>query len=160
MQKFYAENREFFDKVTVRCSHIVYRVGQEASPPERAHAAQKMAELRAQIVAGKLTFAEAANKFSHCPSATKGGDLGYITRKWMVEEPFAKAAFALKPNEISGVVTTDFGVHIIVAIDRKPGEPSDFARVKEDVRDSAGEELRQKVLTDLKKASKIEVNLP
>lgn len=160
LKKFYAENKEFFDRVTVRCSHIVYRVTGGASPAERANAAAKMRELRGQIVGGKLTFAEAAQKFSHCPSATKGGDLGYIARKWMVEEPFAKAAFALKPGEVSDVVVTDLGVHLILAVDRKPGDASDFAKIRDDVRECAAEELRQTVISELRKTAKIEVNLP
>ena len=160
LKAYYEANKDFFDKVTVKCSHIVFRIGIEAPPAERAEALKRMQDLRQQIVAGKIAFAEAAQKFSQCPSASKGGSLGYIYRKWMVEEPFAKAAFALKVNEISDVVVTDYGVHLIQVHDRKPPEPSDFAKIKDDVRDCCGEEMRQKLLIDLRKNAKIEMNLP
>jgi len=160
LNKYYAENKDFFDRVTVKCKHIVFRMPLEAPSAERAEATKKLRELREQIVAGKLTFAEAAQKYSHCPSAPKGGELGYIYRKWMVEEPFAKAAFALKVNEMSDIVTTDFGLHLILVTDRKPPEPSEFSKVKEDVRECCAEEMRQKLLIDLRKSAKIEINLP
>jgi peptidyl-prolyl cis-trans isomerase C len=160
VQQYYAQNRDFFDKVTVRCSHIVLRVPAAAPPPERSEAERRLNELRAKITGGQMNFAEAAQQYSHCPTAPKGGDLGFIFRKWMVEEPFAKAAFALKVNEVSGIVATDFGLHLILVTERKPGEPSDFANVKDDVRDCCTEEMRLNLLTELRKAAKIEINLP
>jgi peptidyl-prolyl cis-trans isomerase C len=160
LQKYYADNRDFFDKTTVRCSHIVYRVSEHATPTEREDAANKLRELRDQIVAKKYTFAEAAQRFSHCPSASKGGELGWIFRKWVVEEPFAKAAFSMKVGELSDVVVTDLGVHLIQVTDRKPGQPSDFAKIKEDIRDCCAEEMRGKLIGDLRAAAKIEINLP
>ncbi|MBX7104973.1 MAG: peptidylprolyl isomerase [Gemmataceae bacterium] len=160
LKKYYAESKDFFDKTTVQCSHIVYRVPSDAPPVEKANAEKKMREMREQLVAGKITFAEAAQKYSHCPSATKGGNLGSIFRKMMVEEPFAAAAFKLKPGELSDIVWTDFGVHLILVTDRKPGEGSDFAKVREDVRDCCAEEMRMNLLAELKKAAKVEINLP
>jgi peptidyl-prolyl cis-trans isomerase C len=159
LQAYYQENKDFFDKVTVKCSHIVLRLAPDAPAAERAEAAAKLKELRQQIITGKTTFADAAQKFSQCPSAARGGNIGYVYRKWMVEEPFAKAAFAAKVNDITDVVSTDAGVHIIFVSDRKPAEPSDFNKIKDDVRDCCGEEMRQKLIGDLRKAAKIEVNL-
>ena len=156
---YYNENKDFFDKVTVKCNHIVVRLAPDATAADRAEATAKLKELRQQIVSGKITFADAAQKFSQCPSAQRGGNIGYVYRKWMVEEPFAKAAFAMKVNDISDVVTTDAGVHLIQVTDRKPPEPSDFAKIKDDVRDCCGEEMRQNLIGDLRKSAKIEVNL-
>ncbi|MFL5331017.1 MAG: peptidylprolyl isomerase [Gemmataceae bacterium] len=160
MKGYYKDNKDYFDRVTIKCSHIVLRVPANAPPTERAEAVKKLQELRLQIESGQLKFEDAAQKYSQCPSAPKGGNLGYIYRKWMVEEPFAKAAFALKVNEISDVVTTDFGVHLILCTDRKPPEPSEYAKVKDDVRECCGEEMRLKLLSDLRKSAKIEINLP
>jgi peptidyl-prolyl cis-trans isomerase C len=160
LKKYYAENKEFFDKVTVRASHIVLRVAADAPPAERQEAKQKLAALRQEIAAKKVTFADAAQKHSQCPSAPKGGDLGYFARKWMVEEPFAKATFALKVGDLSDVVATDYGFHLILVTDRKPGVASDFEQVKEDVRDCLLEEMRQDVLANLRRTAKVEVRLP
>ncbi|HEX4589195.1 MAG TPA: peptidylprolyl isomerase, partial [Gemmataceae bacterium] len=160
LQKYFADNRDFFDKTTVRVSHIVLRVAPDAPAAEREAALKKLAELRQEIVAKKITFAEAATKHSQCPSAPRGGDLDFITRKWMVEEPFGKAAFALKIGELSEIVTTDYGLHLMLVTDRKPGTPATFAAVADEVRECALEELRQTTLHDLRRAAKVEFKLP
>jgi peptidyl-prolyl cis-trans isomerase C len=160
LRKYYADNKDFFDKTTVRASHIVIRLPTGSPASERAAARQKLTALRAEIVAGSVSFADAAMRHSECPSAPKGGDLGFFARKWMVEEPFAKAAFALKVNEISDVVTTDFGLHLIQVTDRKPGEGSQFERVQEEVRDCFLDEMRQTLIADLRAKAKIEIRLP
>jgi peptidyl-prolyl cis-trans isomerase C len=160
VEKYYRDCRDFFDGVTVKASHIVLRVPPTASDGEKAAARAKLTELRAQILANKIDFAEAAKQHSQCPSASGGGDVGYFPRKWVVEEAFAKAAFALPVGGISEIVETDYGLHLIKVTDRKAGQPADFAKIKEDVRDFCTEELRVQLLTQMRKAAKIEVNLP
>lgn len=160
-ERYYKENKDFFDGVTVHASHIVLRVGPTATDAEKAAARKKLQELRAQIVAGKLDFAEAAKQHSQCPTGPNGGDLGFFPRKFVVDEAFAKAAFALKPGEVSDVVQTDYGLHLIKVTERKAGAaPSDFAKVKEIAREVAMEEYRQAVLAHQRKTAKIEINLP
>lgn len=160
LQQYYRDNKDYFDRVTVKCNHILFRFDEKTPQAERDQTIKKLRDLRAQIVSGKITFAEAAQKFSQCPSGQRGGNLGYIYRKWAVEEPFAKAAFALKVNEISDVVITDYGCHIIQVTDRKPPEPSDYNKIKDDVRDCCGEEMRLNLLDNLHKTAKIEMNIP
>jgi len=160
LQRYYNEYRDFFDRVTVRASHIVLRVPPAASEGERGAARAKLTALRAQIVGGKTEFAAAAKAYSQCPSASDGGDVGTFPRKFVVDENFARAAFALKPGEVSGVVQTDFGLHLIKVTERKPGQPSDFNKIKEDVREVYLEDLRQNILAGLRKEAKIEVHLP
>ena len=123
-------------------------------------AKQKLTTLREEIAAKKISFADAAAKYSQCPDAPKGGDLGFFARKWMVEEPFAKAAFALKVGEMSQVVTTDYGCHLILVTDRNAGVTADYEQVKEDVRDCLLEEIRQNTLLELRRIAKVEVKLP
>lgn len=160
LEKYYVENKDFFDKVTVKCSHVLYRMSPEAPAAEKSDMIKRMRDLRQQIIDGQMSFVDAAKTFSQCPSGPKGGNLGYIHRKWMVDEAFAKAAFSLKVNEISDVVVTDFGLHLILVTDRKPPEASEFAKIKDEVRDSCGEEMRQKLLETLRKAAKIEIHAP
>ena len=71
-----------------------------------------MTELRQQIVDGKADFATLASKESDCSSAQKGGDLGRFGRGQM-QRPFEEATYALKVGELSGIVDTDSGVHVI-----------------------------------------------
>eukprot|EP00700_Malawimonas_jakobiformis_P000839 EC719628.1.p2 GENE.EC719628.1~~EC719628.1.p2 ORF type:complete len:114 (+),score=27.98 EC719628.1:83-424(+) len=82
--------------------------------PEEAHAA--IEKIRADIVAGTISFEDAAKKYSDCSSARNGGDLGKFGRN-MMHKPFEDAAFALEVNGISDIVETDSGTHIIQRIE-------------------------------------------
>ncbi|MCE9532971.1 MAG: peptidyl-prolyl cis-trans isomerase, partial [Planctomycetes bacterium] len=98
---------------------------------------------------------------SHCPSAPKGGDIGYMFRKFQnIDETYAKVAFGMKIGELSDVVETDFGMHLIKVTDRTEGKPTKYEQCVEDVRDSYAEELRVALLNQLRKKSKVEVTLP
>jgi peptidyl-prolyl cis-trans isomerase C len=77
-----------------------------------------------------------------------------------VDENFARAAFSTPVNGISDVVQTGFGLHLIKVTERKPGEPSDFSKIKEDVRFFCVDEMRMSLLNDLRKSGQIEVTLP
>jgi PPIC-type PPIASE domain/SurA N-terminal domain len=158
VRKYYEQNREFFDKVQVRASHILIRLAPNASEAERQAATQKLQALRADIVAGKLDFAEAAKKNSQCPTGPGGGDLGFFSRKFMLPEQLSKVAFELQVGAVSEIVTTELGLHIVKVTDRKKGEASDFEKMKDDVRDYYVEELRQQILAQERKNAKIEVH--
>jgi peptidyl-prolyl cis-trans isomerase C len=160
VEQYYKDFKDFFDGVTVKASHVVFLVPPSAPPADQQAARAKLTELREQIITGKLDFAEAAKKHSQCPSAPAGGDIGYFPRKWVVDEAFAKAAFALKVGEVSDVVQSDFGLHLIKVTDRKPGQASELAKIKEDVREFCTEDIRQSLLAQMRKDAKIEVNLP
>jgi parvulin-like peptidyl-prolyl isomerase len=160
VEKYYAENKDFFDGVLVSASHIVLRIQPGAPAADQQAARQKLADVRAQIAANKLEFADAAKKFSQCPSAQNGGDIGQFPRKWVVDEAFAKAAFAMKVGDVSDVVQSEYGLHLIKVTNRTPGQPSDFAKIKESVRELCAEEARQTLLVRIRKDAKIVVNIP
>jgi parvulin-like peptidyl-prolyl isomerase len=160
VKRYYDENKVYFDKVMVRASHILIRVPANAPAAERQAARAKLLALRQEIVAGKVDFAEAAKKYSACPTAQNGGDLGFFPRKGAVQEPFAKAAYALKKGEVSDVVETDYGLHLIKVVERMPGEPSTYDKVKDDVRRMCVEEMGQEILVREHKAAKIQINWP
>jgi peptidyl-prolyl cis-trans isomerase C len=161
LKAYHAANKDYFDHVEVRVRHIVLRVGKNTPAAARSAAKEKLEKLRAEIVAGKLNFAATAKKFSHCPSAASGGDLGYIECKGgLVDEAFAKAAFALKPGEISGVVETEFGLHIIQAIDRRPGTPSAYEKCVTEVLDAYSDDFRAELIAKLRKEARIQIIVP
>jgi peptidyl-prolyl cis-trans isomerase C len=160
IKRYYEANRDFFDRVAVRASHIVLRVASNASPGEREQARSQLQALRQEILSNKIDFAQAAKKYSQCTSASSGGDIGYFPRKLAVEEAFAKAAFALKVGEVSDVVESDYGLHLIKVTDRKPGQPSDYNKIKDEVRELCAEEMRMAILAQQRKAAHIEINLP
>ncbi len=155
LKKYYDESKDFFDRVTVRASHIVLRISPEAPAEEQKAIKAKLEGWRKDIVEGKADFAQIAKQNSQCTSAPNGGDIGFFPRKLAVEEPFAKAAFALKVNEVSQVVQTDLGYHLIKVTERKAGTPSDFAKIKDEVRELFVEELRMQILAEQRRTAKV-----
>ncbi len=105
------------------------------------------------------TFANHAREISECPTKNQGGDVGWFQWTKMVE-PFARAAFALKPYTMSDVVKSQFGYHLILVLDRQPGRDIKFEDVKEEVREIFGARVRDKVIAQYREKSKIEVLAP
>ncbi|MEN9358262.1 MAG: hypothetical protein RL695_2433, partial [Pseudomonadota bacterium] len=116
-----------------QASHILITVAKDA-PEAAVKAAQTQAEtLLAQVKRTPADFARLAKENSQDPgSASKGGDLGWFMRGAMVK-PFEDAAFALKSNEISGLVRSDFGFHIIRLTGEKGGQVRPLAEVKNEI---------------------------
>jgi peptidyl-prolyl cis-trans isomerase C len=161
LKAYHAANRDHFDKVEVRVSHIVIRVSRTAPPTERATARDKLQAVRADLLAGKIDFATAARKLSQCPSASRGGDLGYIRRRSLPEdEPLARAAFALKVGGLSEIVETDYGVHLLIVTDRKPGTPTTVEQCIVEVLEDFTDDYRLQLVARLRKEAKIIVTLP
>lgn len=158
MKQYFDANKIFFDKVFVRASHILLRVSSNATPQERAQAEQQLNSIKQQIQSGQISFADAAKKYSTCPTKDKGGDIGHFPYKFVVVEPFAKAAFSLKVGQMSDIVATDFGLHIIQLTERLPGEPANFDVIKETVREVYAQEagLMQQVLAHQRKSANIQ----
>ena len=161
LRQYYRANKDYFDRVEVRVSQIVVRVGPDSSAVEKAKAREKLTNLRAEIVAGKLRFADAAKRYSQSTTAATGGDLGFIPRKGMLaDEAFCRAAFALAVGEVSGVVETEYGVLLLTATGRKPGTPSVFEKCVEDVRDTFAEDYRQELVAGLRKHARVVFTIP
>lgn len=158
LKTYYDTNKVFFDKVFVRANHILFRYPDKATAADKQAVRSKLQALRQDILIGKLTFEEAAKKYSECPSKDKGGDVGHFPYKFAVQEPFARAAFSMKVGEISDVVETEFGVHLIKVTDRTAGEPSEFEKIKEMVRDVYAQELEiyQNIIAEQRKVAKIQ----
>lgn len=130
VQAFYDDHPEHFKQsAQVQARHILIQVGEEAEAEKKEAARKKLEDLRAQITDG-ADFAALAAEHSDCPSGKQGGDLGYFGRGQMVP-PFELAAFALKPGEISEVVETRFGYHLIEVLDSKPESTVSFDDSKE-----------------------------
>jgi parvulin-like peptidyl-prolyl isomerase len=72
-------------------------------------------------------------------------------------EPFARAAFALKPYTMSDVVKSQFGYHLILVLDRQPGRELKYEDVKEEVREVFSARVRDKVIAQYREKSKIEI---
>ena len=137
-EKYYNENPEAFkEPPQVRASHILVKTD-GANEDEKVKARVKIESIRAQIVSEinvEQAFADAARENSDCPSGKEGGDFGWFGPGQMVPE-FDKAAFEMKVDEISDIVETQFGFHILRKTGEKAGGEKSFADVKDDLKEA------------------------
>jgi len=131
LKTYYEQNTaRFGTKEERRASHILITAPASASAADRAKAKAKAEQLLAEVKKAPATFADVARKNSQDPgSAEKGGDLDFVTRGAMVK-PFEDTLFALKKGDISDVVETEFGYHIIRLADIKPAVVPPFEQVR------------------------------
>ncbi|MCZ6669582.1 MAG: peptidylprolyl isomerase [Acidobacteria bacterium] len=115
-----------------RASHILFRVAEGASEKESAAAEQKARQVLQSIRSGE-DFAELAKTNSDDGSAQKGGDLGYFGKNRMVPE-FEKAAWELEVGEVSDLVRTQFGFHIIKVLDTQSQRVQSLEEVRDKIR--------------------------
>jgi peptidyl-prolyl cis-trans isomerase SurA len=145
----------------VRARHIFVPVPLNATPAQQAAAHAKAEQALSRVKAGE-TFALVAREMSEGPTAKQGGDLGYFRRGLMLPA-IEQAAFALNPGEVSPVIRTSTGYHIVLVEDRRPIPPKPLAEVKEDIRarlasDSVFKE-RENYLATLRKTAQIDEKL-
>lgn len=179
LRELFEKNPDMFDGSTVRARHILM-----TPPPNDPGAAQQMQQqlrqMRQQIedevakgmakLASNLdnlareqakarlyeeSFAALARMKSVCPSKGNGGELGWFPRAGSMVEPFAKVAFSLKPYQLSDVVQTRFGYHLILVTDRRPGKETKFEDIKEVARDVFSDQLRDLCVNHLRPKAKI-----
>ncbi len=134
---------EYSEPEQAKASHILFKVDENAAP-EDAELSKAQAELVLMEAKEGKDFAELAKKHSQGPSAENGGELGWFTREQMVA-PFSEAVFKLEEGEISGLVRTRFGFHIIKAEGKKPAG----LRPLEEVKDAISKQIRQNRAKDV-----------
>jgi len=148
LKKFYDQNIDKFKTSDqIRASHILVKTEKEAK------------DIQAQLKAG-AKFEDLAKKYSVDSSAAKGGDLGWFGKGAMVPV-FEKAALALKEGQVSDVVKSDFGYHIIKLTGKRAAGTRPFDEVKDQIKaaimPSKQQEVIQKIQEELKKSAKITV---
>ncbi|MGJ7563171.1 SurA N-terminal domain-containing protein [Variovorax sp. GB1R11] len=131
LKAYYDQNTaRFGTKEERRASHILITAPSSMPAADREKAKAKAEQLLAEVKKTPASFADVARKNSQDPgSAEKGGDLDFVTRGAMVK-PFEDAMFSLKKGEISGIVETEFGYHIIQLTDIKPAVVPPFEKVR------------------------------
>lgn len=116
-----------------RASHILIQAGKDAAAADRDAARAKIEDIQKQLKQSPADFAKLAKQHSQDPgSAQKGGDLGFFSRGAMVK-PFEDAAFALKENQLSDIVQSDFGYHIIKVTGVRPEKIRSLDEVKGEI---------------------------
>ncbi len=128
-----------------RASHVLVKVDPGASAADRAKAKAKAEGLLAAVKKNPASFADAARKNSDDPgSAEKGGDLDFFGRGGLAAKPLEDAAFALKPDEISNLVESDFGYHIVKLTAVRGGDKRSFESVRTELEGEVQKQLAQK----------------
>lgn len=132
--RYYDEHQEEFGKPEERkASHILFEVLPTASDEDKEIIRSRAEDVLDQLRQDSEKFAELAEQHSDDPgSASQGGDLGFFSRGAMVKE-FEDEIFQMQPEEIRGLVETDFGFHIIQLSDIKDAETADFDEVKDQI---------------------------
>jgi peptidyl-prolyl cis-trans isomerase D len=132
VQDYYEDYLDTFkERKQVKARHILFKVAESATDVEAEQAKQKALEVLKKARDGE-DFAELAKQYSEGPTAGEGGDLGYFSENQMVK-PFEEAAFALEKGEISDVVRTSFGFHIIKVEDVKEARTKTLEEVREQI---------------------------
>jgi peptidyl-prolyl cis-trans isomerase D len=127
-----------------RASHILIAAPKDAPAAEKAKARAKAEELLAAVKKSPDSFAEVAKKNSQDPgSAPQGGDLDFFARGAMTKS-FEDAAFALGKGQISGIVETEFGFHIIKVTDIKAPKQRNFEQMKPELEAEVRKQLAQR----------------
>jgi len=179
LKELFVSSKELFDGSAVRVRHIL--LSPDVRDPKKVEEARTLLLQIKQAVDGHVAgglaklppgtdaaarekarmklvedaFAGYAKERSACPSKARGGDVGWFDRSGMMVEPFARAAFALQPFQVSDVVETQFGLHLILLLDRKPGKDVKFDDVKGNVKDVYLERLRDSLVQGLRSRAKI-----
>jgi len=163
-EAFYKKNPDaFHSPEQVRASHILVAVGKDAKPEEVAVKQKAAQDIAARVKKGE-DFAKLAKELSEDPSAKQNsGDLDFFTQDKMVPE-FSKAAFAMKKDEISDPVRSDFGFHVIKVTDRKDAETVTLEKAKPQLLAYLKQQKKQaeiqKVVEDIRAKADVKINLP
>jgi len=162
IRAYYDRNRESFRQPEqVRASHILIKAdpGDEG---KKAAARKKIGEILEKVRQGQ-DFASLARTYSEDATGAKDGDLGYI-RQGQVMKPFEEALFSLKTGEVSGVVETRLGYHLIKAVDRKPEMTIPFENLKDQLRallkQEKGQQEANASIGKAREKARVEIWLP
>ncbi len=161
--QFYEANKDKMGHPEqIRASHILLGVARDATPEQKQAARAKAEEVLAKVRKGE-DFAILAKQYSQDPgSAAQGGDLGFFARGEMVKE-FETSVWALADGELSSVVETPFGFHVIKRITVRPAGLRPLDEVRGEVRQYlTGQKMQvevQKFSDSLRQSAKIEVKI-
>jgi peptidyl-prolyl cis-trans isomerase C len=162
VQTFYDKNKDkYVEEEQVRARHILIKVPPEVSPTDEAKLKGKADDALKRAKQGE-DFAALATELSDDGSKENGGDLGFFPRGRMVPA-FEEVAFTLQPGQMSEVVRSQFGYHIIKVEDRKTGRALAFDEAKSQVKDDLTQqqtyERYQQYMAGLRSKAKVEVLL-
>lgn len=155
VRRYYDEHLADFSAKRLHVAHIMVRTNRQMSEADKQAKLTAIREAHGKLEAGK-DFADIAKTYSEdLVSGKKGGDLGWIKEN-SIDPAFSEEAGKLKPGEISGVVETKFGYHIIKLIEGPTVQQRDFESAQGEIRYRLRNEAREKITDGLKSEIKIE----
>jgi parvulin-like peptidyl-prolyl isomerase len=157
-KSYFDANMDAFNGARVKASHVLIDTRNMKTDAEKEEAKKKIGIVKMEIDKG-ADFAEMAKKYSNCPSAEKGGDLGFFQRKGSIVEDFAKVAFAMQVGEISEPVKTQFGYHIIKVTEKEEGKEVSYQDVSDMVDFVYMQIKTEDILKDLYDKAEIEITM-
>ncbi|MFO0929061.1 MAG: peptidylprolyl isomerase [Gemmataceae bacterium] len=176
LQEMFASSKDMFDGTAVRARHIllsadgkndanvvaqlralkaVIEKETETAAAKTPAASDKLAQEKARGTALVEVFSKYAREKSECPTKNTGGDVGWFQKAGFVVAPFSQAAFALQPFQMTDVVKTPFGYHLILVTERKPGKEVKFEDVKEVVKEVYFDRLHDGLAAQLRQRATI-----
>ncbi len=153
LETYFNEHQKDLDGTQIHARHILLR--SDRPTVTTSQLMERAEKIREEIESGKITFENAAEKYSVGPSRRQGGDLGLFPRYGVMVEEFSKPAFALAKGEISKPVASVFGVHLIQVTDVKPGNKK-WTEVIERIKQPAAVDLLEKLAAKERETTKIE----
>ena len=160
--EYYRKHREDYDgKEAVRIRQILLLLPKEENPAVKEKLRADADAIHKRLLNGEA-FEPLSAKFSQGPAAAEGGDIGYI-EKGMIHSEVEDAAFSLPLNQISGVIESSVGFHIVQVVDRRGAGIKAIENVREEIREKIDREKMEKKfgewLVELRKKSHIEIKL-
>jgi parvulin-like peptidyl-prolyl isomerase len=154
-----AEAHDYYAKYPeIRTSHIFIAVRPDATPADVQKAKEKITEIQSKYLApGKMSFAEVAQKYSEGVAAPMGGDIDYQTSDKLDPNYYA-ASMKLGMNQVSPIVRSQFGFHIIKMTGKKPWDEVDHPAVKRAVFDQRRNQIYETYMTQLRNQNKVVVH--
>jgi peptidyl-prolyl cis-trans isomerase C len=184
LRDLFDSNKDMFDGTMVRARHILVtptagdpkaeaavtatlrgykaqviaavEAGLTTLPP--ATATDKLAAEKARLTLMSNAFSDIAKTKSECPTKLQGGDVGWFQKAGFMVAPFSQAAFTLQPGQMSDIVKSPFGLHLILVTDRRPGRDVKFEDVKEMVKEVYCDRLRENLAAKVRAQSKVVIN--
>lgn len=164
VQNYYQSHpREFAGEEQVKVRHILLALSSGATAAQEAAVRQKGEAVLERALRPGTDFAALAKEVSQGPSAAEGGDLGWL-RRGTIQAELERAAFALQAGQVSGLVKTRTGFHILKVEERRIGGEKPLSEVKDQIRDrlinQQLETYRKQYVADLRRDAHIEVRIP
>ncbi len=157
-ESYFNANKNAFNGARVKASHVLIDTRGMKKETELEEAKKMIEVVKMEINKG-ADFAEMAKKYSNCPSAKQGGDIGFFKRKGSIVEEFAKVAFSMGVGEISDPVKTQFGYHIIKVTEKEEGKDVTYKEVADMVDFVFMQMKTESILKELHEKAKIEIFL-